>query len=122
MCLMSRDIKKNISILIENGTSFTTFSPAEEYFNRKMLGLQRSKGIEDLGYLKSDLVLCLAMVYLLMYICIFKGVQSTGKAVYVTAILPYIILLFLLIHGKIYLKLIRFLFFHIIFLLKLQCF
>lgn len=34
-----------------------------------------------------------------MYICVFTGVKSTGKAVYITATLPYIILFFLLIHG-----------------------
>lgn len=33
---------------------------------------------------------------LIRYVCICNGVKSTGKAVYVTAVLPYLILIFLL--------------------------
>lgn len=76
---------KNVT-QIENEN--VTFSPAEEYFNRYMLGIHNSNGIDDLGGIKFDLTLCLAVIYLLMYICIFKGVKSTGKAVYITATLP----------------------------------
>lgn len=77
----------------------TVVSPAEEYFNRHMLNIHMSNGLHDLGTIKFDLALCLAFVYILMYLCIFRGVKGTGKAVYVTATLPYIILIFLLIHG-----------------------
>ena len=76
-----------------------TYTPAEEYFNRYLLGIQHSNGLDDLGPLKYDLVGCLALVYVLMYLCICNGVKSTGKAVYITATLPYIILLVLLAHG-----------------------
>ena len=62
--------------------------------------MQYSNGIAEIGGIKLDLAFCLAGVYALMYICICKGVRSTGKAVYVTATLPYAILIFLLIHGK----------------------
>ena len=74
-------------------------SPAEEYFNRYMLKKHLSTGIDDLGPIKIDLGLCLAAVYLVMYLCIRNGVKSTGKAVYITATLPYIILIMLLFHG-----------------------
>ena len=47
-------------------------------------------GLHDLGAIKLDLTVCLAIVYFLMYICICKGVKSTGKAVYITAVLPYL--------------------------------
>lgn len=60
----------------------TPSSPAEEYFNRNMLGIHHSTGIENLGPIKLDLMICLAIVYFLMYVCICKGVKSTGKAVY----------------------------------------
>jgi hypothetical protein len=78
----------------------TKLSSSEEYFNRKLLGVQHSNGIQEIGTIKLDLAFCLAVVYILMYLCICKGVRSTGKAVYVTAVLPYIILILLLIHGK----------------------
>ena len=76
-----------------------TVSPAEEYYYLYMLGINKSSGLHDLGPIKLDLALCLALVYILMYVCICKGVKSTGKAVYVTATLPYLILLVLLVHG-----------------------
>jgi solute carrier family 6 serotonin transporter-like protein 4 len=53
----------------------TVASPAEEYFNRHMLGIHKSTGISDLGFIKLDLTVCLFLVYLLMYICICKGVK-----------------------------------------------
>jgi solute carrier family 6 serotonin transporter-like protein 4 len=86
-----------IAKMTQDGGSLT--SPAEEYFNRRMLGIQWSTGIDNLGPIKWDLTVCLFLVYLLMYVCICKGVKSTGKAVYVTAVLPYVILVVLLIHG-----------------------
>ncbi|CAF1399401.1 unnamed protein product [Rotaria sordida] len=74
-------------------------SSAEEYYNIFVLGINRSKGLTDLGYIKIDLLLCLILIFILMYICIYRGVKSTGKAVYVTAILPYIVLIILLVQG-----------------------
>jgi SNF family Na+-dependent transporter len=37
--------------------------------------------------------------WILVYVCIFKGIESSGKIVYVTAPLPYILLIILLICG-----------------------
>ncbi|CAF0795409.1 unnamed protein product [Adineta ricciae] len=86
-----------------NDTSSTTnefkVSSAEEYYNIYMLGIDRSKGLTDLGYIKVDLLLCLIAIFVLMYMCIYRGVKSTGKAVYVTATLPYVALVMLLVQG-----------------------
>lgn len=82
-----------------NYTIEKTVSAAEEYYKRHVLGIHKSSGIDDLGSIKFDLTLCLAVVFLLMYICICKGVKGTGKAVYFTATVPYIILVILLVHG-----------------------
>lgn len=82
-----------------NSTIENPVSAAEEYYKRKMLGIHKSSGIDDLGPIKYDLTLCLAVVFLLMYLCICKGVKGTGKAVYFTATVPYIILIILLVHG-----------------------
>ncbi len=56
-----------------------TISPAEEYYNRRMLNIHKSTGLDDLGPIKLDLLACLIIVYLLMYVCICKGVKGTGK-------------------------------------------
>ena len=54
-------------------------SSAEEYYNIYMLGIDRSKGLTDLGYIKIDLLLCLIAIFVVMYMCIYRGVKSTGK-------------------------------------------
>ncbi|XP_057684124.1 sodium-dependent neutral amino acid transporter B(0)AT3-like isoform X2 [Corythoichthys intestinalis] len=45
------------------------------------------------------LVVCLACAWLTMYICIIKGIQSMGKAVYVTTTLPYVVLTIFLVRA-----------------------
>lgn len=56
-------------------------------------------GIEDLGGIRWQLVLCLLAAWLIIFFCLFKGVKSSGKVVYVTATVPYIILTILLVRG-----------------------
>ena len=41
--------------------------------------LSLSDGIEDLGVLKWDLALCLLLAWVLVYVCICKGIKSSGK-------------------------------------------
>lgn len=38
-----------------------------------------STGIHDLGPVKWDLALCLLIVWVICFFCIWKGVKSTGK-------------------------------------------
>uniref|UniRef100_A0A8C5A7F6 Transporter n=1 Tax=Gadus morhua TaxID=8049 RepID=A0A8C5A7F6_GADMO len=51
------------------------------------------------GSIRWELVLCALVVWVACYFCIWKGVRSTGKVVYVTATFPYLMLLILLIRG-----------------------
>jgi len=91
--------------------------------------------IDNLGSPKVDLLVCLAVIYCLLYVILFRGIRSTGKpeyvkrcvtclhvthfllnfrrsapifdiilfqtgkVVYVTALLPYLVMLILLIRG-----------------------
>ena len=98
-CIERVNSFKNPKLNVSSNLNLTYTSPAEEYYYNYMLKMQNSTGIDDLGPLKIDLVLCLACVYLLMYLCIYKGVKSTGKAVFITAVLPYVILIILLIRA-----------------------
>eukprot|EP00057_Strongylocentrotus_purpuratus_P021617 XP_011676091.1 PREDICTED: sodium- and chloride-dependent taurine transporter [Strongylocentrotus purpuratus] len=46
-----------------------------------------------------QLMLCLILSWLLIYLCICKGVKSSGKVVYFTATFPYVLLTILMIRA-----------------------
>ncbi|KAI1292294.1 Sodium-dependent serotonin transporter [Halotydeus destructor] len=81
-----------------NATNEST-SPAQEFFERKVLQIHQSNGIDDIGPIKWSLAMCLAFVFVLVYFSLWKGVKSTGKAVWFTATMPYFVLFILLIRG-----------------------
>uniref|UniRef100_T1IPV6 Transporter n=1 Tax=Strigamia maritima TaxID=126957 RepID=T1IPV6_STRMM len=64
-----------------------------------VLNIDASGGIENLNVPQWRLVSALAATWIFIFLCVFKGIKTSGKAVYVTATLPYIILLALLIQG-----------------------
>uniref|UniRef100_A0A3Q2PDA0 Transporter n=1 Tax=Fundulus heteroclitus TaxID=8078 RepID=A0A3Q2PDA0_FUNHE len=70
---------------------------SQEFFKYKMLG--QTNGVEETGTLRWELFLILILAWILIYLCIFKGVKSTGKVVYFTALFPYVILIALLINN-----------------------
>nr|XP_027203129.1 sodium-dependent dopamine transporter-like [Dermatophagoides pteronyssinus] len=74
-------------------------SPTEEFFNRGLLQIDQSRGLESLGHIRMELVGCLLIVFIILYFSLFKGVKSSGKVVWVTATAPYFILTILLIRG-----------------------
>ncbi|XP_076468790.1 sodium-dependent proline transporter-like [Babylonia areolata] len=79
----------------ETGTKLV--SPSEEYWNGKALAI--SGGIDRLGQPKWDLSLCLLLAWVIVFFCLLKGIKTTGKVVYFTAIFPYVVLFILLIRG-----------------------
>ncbi|KAG8447809.1 hypothetical protein GDO86_015060 [Hymenochirus boettgeri] len=72
-------------------------SPITEFWERKVLRL--SSGLDVMGSINWELLLCLIFCWLLVYFCVWKGVKSTGKIVYFTATFPYVVLLILLVRG-----------------------
>jgi solute carrier family 6 noradrenalin transporter-like protein 2 len=40
--------------------------------------MQHSEGLHEIGYPKWQLVLCLLVVYSMLYLSLFKGVKSSG--------------------------------------------
>ncbi|XP_072302725.1 sodium- and chloride-dependent GABA transporter ine [Eucyclogobius newberryi] len=86
----------------ENCTSQSTNSSqsstaSQEFFQYKML--QQTDSVDEAGKLRWELFLILILAWILIYFCIFKGVKSTGKVVYFTALFPYVILIALLINN-----------------------
>uniref|UniRef100_A0A8C5NCT0 Transporter n=1 Tax=Gouania willdenowi TaxID=441366 RepID=A0A8C5NCT0_GOUWI len=78
--------------LPENATS-----PVREFWERRVLNISGS--IDELGSIRWELALCLLLAWIVCYFCVWKGVKSTGKVVYVTATFPYLMLAVLLIRG-----------------------
>ncbi|XP_061124985.1 sodium- and chloride-dependent GABA transporter 2 isoform X2 [Syngnathus typhle] len=76
---------------------FNATSPVMEFWERRALRI--SPGIDHMGSLNWDLVLCLFIAWVMCYFCIWKGVKSTGKVVYFTATFPYLMLIVLLVRG-----------------------
>uniref|UniRef100_T1KSR7 Transporter n=1 Tax=Tetranychus urticae TaxID=32264 RepID=T1KSR7_TETUR len=74
-------------------------SPAMEYFNRHILELDQSSGIDGLGAIKWEMSVCLLIVYLICYFSLWKGISTSGKVVWFTALFPYVVLITLLIRG-----------------------
>ncbi|XP_045710470.1 sodium-dependent serotonin transporter-like [Phyllostomus hastatus] len=74
-------------------------SPAEEFYMRHVLQIHRSKGLQDLGGISWQLVLCIMLIFTVIYFSIWRGIKTSGKVVWVTATCPYIILLVLLVRG-----------------------
>ncbi|XP_067649903.1 sodium-dependent proline transporter-like [Haliotis asinina] len=63
---------------------------AEEFWQYNVLRV--STGLEDVGSVQWHTVGCLFGSYVLIFLCLLRGIRSAGKAVYVTALLPYILL------------------------------
>jgi len=87
---------------IENITEATknisVISSAEQFF--KFGVLKEKEDISDgLGLPDPPLAGCLAVCWLLIYVSLRKGVSSSGKVAYFTAIFPYVVMIIMLIRG-----------------------
>ncbi|KAL4222728.1 Sodium- and chloride-dependent creatine transporter 1 [Mactra antiquata] len=85
-----------------NCTSYSIMSEkpvdaVEEFWERKALSM--SRGIDEPGSLVPGLTVSLLVAWILVYICICRGVKWTGKIVYFTAIVPYLLLTIIFIRG-----------------------
>ncbi|NXH50831.1 SC6A9 protein, partial [Dicaeum eximium] len=85
----------NITQLL-NSTQKRT-SPSEEYWRRYVLNL--SDDIGNLGEVRLPLLGCLGVSWVVVFLCLIKGVKSSGKVVYFTATFPYVVLTILFVRG-----------------------
>ncbi|XP_073486754.1 sodium-dependent neutral amino acid transporter B(0)AT3-like [Aquarana catesbeiana] len=72
-------------------------STVNYYWYRKTLNITTT--INESGDLQWWMVISLAVAWGAVYLCTIRGIQSTGKAVYITATFPYIVLTIFLIRG-----------------------
>ncbi|ELT92696.1 hypothetical protein CAPTEDRAFT_1707 [Capitella teleta] len=84
--------------------SFTSELPwtncKDEWIPHRYEVLDISTGIEDgADEMNWQLVLCLLFAWVIIFLCLIKGIKSSGKVVYVTATFPYVVLLILLVKN-----------------------
>ena len=80
---------------VETGDANSFFNP--DYFSIEILN--KTEDINESGGLVGIVSFSLVVAYIIVYFSIWKGIESTGKVVYVAAILPYGLLFVLLIRG-----------------------
>lgn len=75
-------------------------SSTTQFWERYVLNITSGLGSPgDLGGFKYDLPLALLLSWTVVFLCLMKGVKSSGKVVYFTATFPYVILIALLVRG-----------------------
>lgn len=90
-----------------NCTTNTTFikinatdlgrTASKEFWHRYVL--QKSTGLEDIGTVQWHLAVALVVAWVIIFLCLMKGIKSVGKVVYVTATLPFLLLTVFLVKG-----------------------
>uniref|UniRef100_UPI00358EA940 sodium- and chloride-dependent taurine transporter-like n=1 Tax=Myxine glutinosa TaxID=7769 RepID=UPI00358EA940 len=94
---MRRNLTSGNMSAIYNSSLDNYVSPVTEFWERKVLDL--SKGMEEVGDLQWDLVLCMLAMWVIVFFSIWRGVKVTGKIVYFTATFPLLMLVVLFIRG-----------------------
>nr|XP_028581320.1 sodium-dependent proline transporter-like [Podarcis muralis] len=74
-------------------------SASEAFWNEQVLGVVHSTGLGDPGPVRWPLALCLLLAWLVIFLCMLKGIHSSGKVVYFTATFPYVVIVVLIIRG-----------------------
>nr|BAC66209.1 hypothetical protein [Mus musculus] len=72
-------------------------SSVDYFWYRETLNISTS--ISDSGSIQWWILLCLTCAWSVLYVCIIRGIETTGKAVYITSTLPYVVLTIFLIRG-----------------------
>jgi len=90
-------IKNHSKISQHHGENKTT-TPVEEFWENRVL--QMNAGIEHgLGSLNYELAGCLLLAWICVYLIIWKGLHSSGKIIWFTALFPYFVMSILLVRA-----------------------
>nr|XP_018670765.1 sodium- and chloride-dependent neutral and basic amino acid transporter B(0+) [Ciona intestinalis] len=74
-------------------------SPTEEYWKNYALHQAPNINTENTGVPNVNLTLSLIVAWIVVFYSLIRGIKSSGKVVYFTALFPYVVLLILLIRG-----------------------
>ncbi|XP_039591931.1 sodium- and chloride-dependent glycine transporter 1 isoform X3 [Polypterus senegalus] len=91
----SAALMANVSEMINHTAKRT--SPSEEYWKYYVLNI--SDDIGNFGNVRLPILGCLACSWTVVFLCLIRGVKSSGKVVYFTATFPYVVLTILFVRG-----------------------
>ncbi|XP_033212100.1 sodium- and chloride-dependent GABA transporter ine isoform X2 [Belonocnema kinseyi] len=75
----------------------TSRTPSEEFFDKKVL--QISEGIEHPGIIRWELAACLVTAWVMVYFSIWKSIKSSARVRYLTATLPFFLIVVVLFRA-----------------------
>ena len=90
--ISDNDTMKDNTTLTDN-----THSSTQEFYDKRVL--QMTGGIEDMGNFSWELFGALLVAWIMVYFAIWKSVKVTGKVVYVTATVPFVLLVIFTIRA-----------------------
>lgn len=68
-------LPKNKTLCMMYPNSYTT--PSKEFWERHVL--QITQGLDQSGDIQYELLICLGLAWLLVFVCLFKGIKTSGK-------------------------------------------
>ncbi|EDO28939.1 predicted protein, partial [Nematostella vectensis] len=98
--LLCRDADTNVtcaSLGLDRNCTLQFTTPSEEFWTNKIL--HSSSGVEQVGEVRYDLATALLIAWIVVYLCVSRGIRSSGKIAYFSATFPYFILMVLIVRG-----------------------
>ena len=111
------------TLKVHTNSIFFSWTPSEDYFNTILLGVtpgcldpnnsttcnwfndnintttMNINKWSNFGEMHWELVMCLLAAWIIVGLALSKGVQSSGKVVYFTAIFPFVVLFIFFVYG-----------------------
>ncbi|XP_050420385.1 sodium- and chloride-dependent GABA transporter ine-like [Adelges cooleyi] len=85
------------SMADNRSTTSNSKSPTEEFYYLKVL--HATKDLQTLGSMRWELVACMFVVWIVVYFTLWKSIKSSGRVLYLTATLPFALLIVLLVRS-----------------------
>jgi len=97
-CFKATDNMTANDNLLKNMTINKTTTPVEEFWEHRVL--RQNDGLEfGLGGMNWEMLACLAVSWICVYGIIAKGLHSSGKIIWFTALFPYFVMFILLFRA-----------------------
>ncbi|XP_060068556.1 sodium- and chloride-dependent glycine transporter 2-like [Ylistrum balloti] len=98
MGFVNNSVTDNVTQTAINRTvNRSAITSSEEFWQRNVLDI--SDSIDTMGGIRWQLGLTLLAAWLAVFLCLIKGIKTSGKVAYVAATIPYVFLLTLFIRG-----------------------